>query len=206
MSIRSCRFFLFLRRSVCGVQIIFGVFQFCENFVRLHFGNLCTKAAQRAASLHTWRLGDRGHRLTSTTMNWLRTKGRRPSPPFRAEPGADDKFHQNMLGVPHRLRLAAPPDCSFTLRDPEWIAVYNSGSRHTFRRVQRVELSDIECDPPESKATGVPLPMHGTGALLSHGCMVQQHRMPNGSSACESPSMYSLKLGVTCLCAVIGGD
>ena len=40
-------------------------------------------------------------------------KERRPWPPFLADPGADDKFHQNMLGVPHRLRLAAPPDCSF---------------------------------------------------------------------------------------------
>ena len=80
-----------------------------------------------------------------------------------------------MLGVPHRLRLAAPPDGSFILRDPELIAVYNSSSRHTVQRVQRVELSEIECNPPESKATGVPLPMHGTGAL-SHGCVVQQHR------------------------------
>ena len=42
------------------------------------------------------------------------------------------------------------------------IAVYHSSSCHTFRRVQQVEHSEIECDPPESKATGVPLPMHGT--------------------------------------------
>ena len=80
-----------------------------------------------------------------------------------------------------------------TLRDPELIAVYNSGSRYTVRRVQRVEQSEIECNPPESKATGIPLPIHGTGALPSHGCMMQQHRMPDGSSTCESPSMYSLE-------------
>ena len=72
-----------------------------------------------------------------------------------------------------------------------WVrVVYNSSSHYTVRRVQRVELSEIEFYPPESKATKVPLPMHGTGALLSHRCMVQQHRMPDGSFACENPSTY----------------
>ena len=36
-----------------------------------------------------------------------------PRPPFLTEPGSDDGFHRSILGVPHRLRLEAPPDCSF---------------------------------------------------------------------------------------------
>ena len=92
-------------------------------------------------------------------------------------------------------RLVVPARLLFTLRDPELLAVYNSGRRHTVRRVQRVEHSEIKCNPPEGNAAGVPLPMHGTGALLNHGCMVQQHLMLDGSSACESPSIYSLETG-----------
>ena len=59
-----CQMLMFSFSSVVAFavwQIIFGILQFCETFLRSHFGDLCTEAPQRAAGLQTWKLGDRGH-------------------------------------------------------------------------------------------------------------------------------------------------